>query len=116
MDLLLPLLVAVRDRHGVKLDALLRGVTSGPAREFGLARKGRIAAGADADLVIADPAAERAVEEAGLPSKSKWSPYQGWRLRAFPQRVFLRGHLAFENGAAAGPPRGLPLDAEPGGA
>jgi len=116
VDLLLPLLVAVRDRHGVKLDALLRGVTSGPAREFGLARKGRIAAGADADLVIADPAAERAVEEASLPSKSKWSPYQGWRLRAFPQRVFLRGQLAFENGAAVGPPRGLPLDAEPGGA
>lgn len=113
VDLLLPLLVAVRDRHGVKLEALLRAVTSGPAREFGLARKGRIAAGADADLLIVDPAAERVVEESSLPSKSKWSPYQGWKLRAFPQRVLLRGHVVWDGGAAIGPPRGLPLAGEP---
>jgi dihydroorotase len=112
VDLLLPLLVAVRDRHGIKLEALLRAVTSGPAQEFGLARKGRIAAGADADLVIVDPAVERIVDESQLPSKSKWSPYRGWSLRAFPQRVFLRGHLVAEQGVAVGPPRGMPLGGE----
>jgi dihydroorotase (multifunctional complex type) len=108
VDLLLPLIVAVRDRQGVKLDALLRAVTSGPAQEFGLARKGRIAPGMDADLVIVDPAQERVVEESLLPSKSKWSPYRGWRLRAFPQWVLLRGHEVWAAGAAVGPPRGSP--------
>ena len=114
VDLLLPLIVAVRDRHGLRLESLLRAVTSGPAQEFGLRRKGRIAAGADADLLIVDPTAERQVDETLLPSKSKWSPYQGWKLRACPQRVYLRGHVVWERGAAIGPPRGLPLCGEHG--
>jgi dihydroorotase (multifunctional complex type) len=109
VDLLLPLLVAVRDRHGVRLDALLRAATSGPAAEFGLSSKGRIAPGLDADLVVADPAQERAVEESELPSKSKWSPYHGWKMRAFPQTVLLRGRVVFAAGAAMGEPSGRPL-------
>ena len=109
VDLLLPLLFAVHDRQGVPLDALLRAVTAGPAREFGLARKGRIAPGCDADLVIVDPERRRVVDEAALPSKSKWSPYHGWTLRAFPAQVFLRGALAWSEGAAVGEPRGIPL-------
>lgn len=108
VDLLLPLLVAARDRHGIRMDALLRAATSGPAREFGLRGKGRIAAGGDADLVIADPTEEREVDEARLPSKSKWSPYHGWRLRAFPRTVLLRGETVWDSGVEAGPPRGRP--------
>jgi dihydroorotase (multifunctional complex type) len=109
VDLLLPLILAVRDRHGVKLDALLRAVTSGPSREFGLAGKGRIQPGADADLVVLDPAVETVVDESRLPSKSKWSPYHGWRLRGFPQEVFLRGRAVFRRGEDLGAPTGRPL-------
>lgn len=109
VDLLLPLIVAVRDRFGLRLDALLRSVTSGPALEFGLEGKGRIAPGADADLVVVDPARERRVEESELPSKSKWSPYAGWPLRAFPRDVYLRGNLVWSQGNALGEPLGRPL-------
>jgi dihydroorotase len=109
IDLLLPLLVAVHDRHGLSLERALEMVTRAPAEEFGLDRKGRLEVGADADLVVADPTRHRAVDEAKLPSKSKWSPYHGWELRAFPERVWLRGRLAFADGAPVGEPRGLPL-------
>jgi len=113
VDLLLPLIVAVHDRHGVPLDALLRAVTSGPAREFGLSGKGSIASGMDADLVIVDPDASRIVDESQLPSKSKWSPYHGWELRAFPLQVYLRGALVMSGGAAVGDPIGRPIRSAP---
>ena len=109
IDLLLPLLVAVHDRHGLPLERALEAVTRAPAEEFGLHRKGRLETGADADLVIADPDLRRQVDEAALPSKSKWSPYHGWELRAFPQRVFLRGVEVFRDGRVVGAARGEPL-------
>lgn len=109
VDLLLPLMLAVVDRFRLSLERALAAVTGDAAAEFRLAHKGRLAAGADADLVVADPGATRVVDEARLPSRSKWSPYHGWTLRAFPERVFLRGHEVFRDGAAVGPPRGRAL-------
>ena len=109
VDLLLPLMMAVHDRFGLDLERALASVTGAASAEFGLAAKGRLAPGADADLVIVDPAEERTVDETLLPSKSKWSPYQGERLRAFPQAVYLRGECVFRNGETVGEPRGRPL-------
>ncbi len=109
VDLLLPLMVAVHDRFGVPLERVLAAVTRDPADEFGLAAKGRLEVGADADLLIVDPEARRVVEETELPSKSKWSPYQGWELRAFPTEVFLRGEPVMSAGRLLGEARGRPL-------
>lgn len=109
VDLLLPLMLAVVDRAGLPLERALAAVTGDAAAEFGLLRKGRLVPGADADLLVVDPNATAAVDEARLPSKSKWSPYHGWYLRGFPQRVFLRGEEVFRDGAACGPPRGRAL-------
>jgi len=109
VDLLLPLMVAAADMAEVSPEAFLHAVTKGPADEFGLAQKGRLAVGADADLVIADAQAKRVVEETTLPSRSKWSPYHGRELRAFPERVYLRGSLVFADGQMQGEPQGEPL-------
>ncbi|RMH01222.1 MAG: hypothetical protein D6702_11940 [Planctomycetota bacterium] len=109
IDLLLPLVVAVHDRFGTPLEPLLAAVTRLPAEEFGLERKGRLEPGADADLVAADPERARTVDERRLLSRSGWSPYHGWRLRAFAERVWLRGHEVFAAGRPVGPPRGRPL-------
>jgi len=109
VDLLLPLMVAAADLAEVTPEAFLHAVTKGPAEEFGLAQKGRLAVGADADLVIADASAKRVVEESTLLSRSKWSPYHGRELRAFPERVYLRGSLVFADGQVQGEPQGEPL-------
>jgi dihydroorotase len=91
IDLLLPLMVSVADQSGMAIEAALSAVTRLPADEFDLPQKGRLEVGADADLVLADPDQVQPVAESSLPSKSKWSPYHGRELRAFPQRVWLRG-------------------------
>jgi len=109
IDLLLPLMISVHDRFGLSLERALAAVTRDPAVEFGLARKGRLEVGADADLVSCDPELRQVVDQARLPSKSKWSPYHGRQLRAFPQQVWLRGRKVFADGAPVGEPCGEPL-------
>ena len=110
IDLLLPLLVAIADdADEMSLEAALASVTRIPADEFGLSEKGRLAVGADADLVITDPEARFIVDEATLPSKSKWSPYHGRELRARPEKVWLRGRLVHEHGQEPAEPQGQPV-------
>lgn len=110
VDLLLPLLVAIADdADELSVEAALASVTRIPADEFGLSEKGRLAIGVDADLVVADPKARFIVDEATLPSKSKWSPYHGRELRARPEKVWLRGRLVHEYGKEPAAPQGQPV-------
>ena len=110
IDLLLPLMVAVADDcDAMSIEAAVASVTQLPADEFGLTQKGRLAIGADADLVLADPEARFVVDESTLPSKSKWSPYHGRELRARPERVWLRGRMVHEHGKEPAAPQGQPV-------
>ena len=104
---------AVADLHGLPEEDVLRTVTSGPAAEFGLAEKGRLAPGMDADLVLVDATATHIVDEELLPSKSKWSPYHGRMIRGLPQMVWLRGALAWSREMPVDVPRGRPLFPRP---
>ncbi|MCR8669778.1 dihydroorotase family protein [Agrococcus sp. HG114] len=73
-------------------DQAVAGLTSGPAERFGLgARKGRIAEGYDADLMVFRPDATHAVDEAALHSNAGWSPYAGLRTGGYVEATFLRG-------------------------
>jgi dihydroorotase len=58
-----------------------RLMSLGPARLFGLGSKGRLEAGADADLTVIDPKAEWTVDPAGFASKSRNTPFRGMVLR-----------------------------------
>jgi len=109
IDLLLPLMYAVADRHGIPEEAVLASVTRAPADEFGLTAKGRLEPGADADFLLVDPGAQHIVNEVMLPSKSKWSPYHGRMLRGFPEAVWLRGRQVWRRGMVQGAPGGRPL-------
>ncbi|MCP4093707.1 MAG: dihydroorotase family protein [Planctomycetes bacterium] len=109
IDLLLPMIFAAADLNDSNPAPFLHAVTAGPAREFGIAGKGKLEVGADADLIVVDPTIERIVDEAELLSRSGWSPFHGFEFRGFPQQVYLRGEQVFADGAVVGPPRGEPL-------
>jgi allantoinase len=82
-------------------------LAAAPARLAGLpGRKGTIAAGADADLVIWDPDASMVVEAARLYHRHPVTPYEGARLRGRVKTTILRGDVVFDEGACAGTPRG----------
>ncbi|MEE8633551.1 MAG: dihydroorotase [Methyloceanibacter sp.] len=72
--------------------------SAGPQRLFGIAGKGRIAVGYDADLTIVDLKAERVVEDAWLGSKCGWSPFTGQTFKGWPVGTVVRGRLAMWDG------------------
>ncbi|MEW2356957.1 allantoinase AllB [Spirillospora sp. NPDC029432] len=95
---------AARERgHG--LADIARWTAAGPAALAGLdGRKGRIAVGADADLVAFDPDASFVVDPAGLRHRHPVTPYAGRALTGAVRTVWLRGRTI--DGAGDGAPRG----------
>lgn len=82
---------AVLER-GLDLALLGRMIATGPARIFGLyGRKGAIALGFDADLVLVDPAAETVVDSSRFEGQAKWSAFDGSRWKGKVTRTLLRG-------------------------
>ncbi|MHA1517592.1 MAG: amidohydrolase family protein, partial [Alphaproteobacteria bacterium] len=72
--------------------------SAGPQRLFGIAGKGRIAAGYDADLTVVDLKAERVIENAWIGSKSGWTPFAGRSVKGWPIGTIVRGRLAMWDG------------------
>ena len=79
-------------KRGIGLDRVLGWMSRGPADLVGLAQKGRIAVGADADLVAFAPAERFTVHAAELQHKNPVSAFEGRQLRGVAKRVWLRGH------------------------
>jgi len=81
--------------------------SAGPQRLFGIACKGRIAAGYDADLTIVDLNAERVIKDDWIGSKCGWTPFSGRKVKGWPVGTVVRGGVAMwegELGAPAGEP------------
>ena len=87
---------------------LLAGLTArAPAVRFGLAPiKGSITVGADADLVLFDPAGQTPVTEESLQYRHKLTPYLGRTLRGAVRRTILRGRTVALDGRPVGAPGG----------
>jgi allantoinase len=78
---------------------LIGWLSDAPARLAGLdRRKGRIAAGYDADLVVWDPDAETTVDPSRLEQRHKLTPYAGRRLRGVVRSTFVRGVRVWHDG------------------
>jgi allantoinase len=92
------------------LELLARWMSREPARLAGIAgRKGALAPGHDADLVIWDPDAAFRVDPAALEHRHPLTPYAGRELRGVVQATFLRGEAVYQGGGFAGCPRGRQL-------
>jgi dihydroorotase len=105
---LLPLMLDHVAAGRLSLEHLVDLTAAGPARVLGIAGKGRIARGYDADLVLVDLAARRRVERAALASRAGWSPFEGRELTGWPVATLLRGRVVARDGAVVGEAAGRP--------
>jgi allantoinase len=89
---------------------LARWLSEAPASLAGVSdRKGRIAPGYDADLVVWDTDGEFTVETSRLQQRHKITPYAGRRLRGVVKTTFVRGKRVWDQGRLATPASGQPL-------
>lgn len=113
VDLLWPLTWELVRRGELDAETALASVTSRAAASLHLPGKGRLEPGCDGDLVLFDPQAVRTVRGADLPSRSKWSAYEGQELAGFPVFVVRRGEVVWREGAPVADAGGIPLELEP---
>jgi dihydropyrimidinase len=90
----------------ISVERMVDLLATTPARRFGLANKGAIEVGRDADLVLFDPAARRTIRAADLHHTSDFTPYEGMEVAGAVRSVFVRGRAVIRDGQAVGD-RGL---------
>jgi len=107
LQLRLPVVWTEAQRRGVSIEEMTRWLGRRPAELAGLGeRKGRLAAGYDADLVVWDPDATFEVRPADLHHRHTLTPYAGVKLRGVVEATFLRGAMAWERDTFAALPMG----------
>ena len=102
LELSLPAIWTRARARGIGPVDLAAWMSAAPAALAGLARKGRLAAGADADIVVWDPDGEFTVDAAALQQRHKLTPYAGKSLRGLVHTTFLRGVRVWDRGRSAG--------------
>ena len=81
---------------GMPVEHFVGLFATNPARLNGLSRKGAIRVGADADLVLIDPAARREARAAELHMATDYTPYEGFMLGGWPETVISRGRVVVD--------------------
>jgi dihydropyrimidinase len=111
--------VALLYAHGVAngridLNTFVDCASTQAARIFGLAGKGTIAVGADADLCVFDPNGTSTISAETHQMNTDYNAFEGWEVTGRPTVVTVRGEIAARDGAFVGTPgRGRMLEREP---
>ena len=105
---LVPLMLDHVAKGRLTLERFVDLTSHGPQRVFGLANKGRIAAGYDADLTIVDLHAVRTIQESWLASRCGWSPFTGDTVTGWPMATIVRGKVVMRDDELVTPSVGEP--------
>ncbi|KQO68996.1 dihydroorotase [Methylobacterium sp. Leaf469] len=80
--------------------------SAGPKRLFGIARKGRLSVGYDADVTVVDLKRRETIRNAWIASKCGWTPYDGVTVTGWPVGTVVRGAPVMWQGELTAPSRG----------
>lgn len=92
-----PLTMGLVDEGVLSLEQAIAKLTQAPARVFSL-RKGTLAVGADADVAIVDPAESWQIDASRFRSKSRNSPFGGWKVKGRVHQTIVGGRVVFDVG------------------
>lgn len=91
------------------LERFVDMTSAGPARLFGIARKGRTAVGFDADFTIVDLKRQETIRDSWIASRCGWTPYDGKSVTGWPVGTIVRGARVMWQGEIVAPSRGRPV-------
>jgi dihydroorotase len=106
---LVPLMLDHVNAGRLSLARFVDLTSAGPARLFGIAAKGRVAVGYDADLTIVDMKRRETIRNAWIASRCGWTPYDGREVTGWPVGTFVRGAKVMWEGELTTPARGAPI-------
>lgn len=106
---LVPLMLDHVNAGRLTLQRLVDLTSAGPARLFGLAGKGRVAAGYDADLTVVDLKRRETIRNDWIASRCGWTPYDGVEVTGWPIGTFVRGVKVMWDGELLAPGTGEPI-------
>jgi len=106
---LVPLLLDHVHAGRLTLERLVDLTAHGPQRIYGIAGKGRLAVGYDADLTLVDLGAKRTIENAWIRSRCGWTPFDGQDVTGWPLATVIRGGVVMREDELLGEPSGTPV-------
>jgi dihydroorotase len=106
-------LVAVMLTHVAEgrltLERFIDLTSAGPQRIFGIAGKGRLAVGWDADLTLVDLKARRTIRDADQATRVGWTPFDGMEATGWPVATIIRGQVVMREAEILAPSQGRPI-------
>jgi dihydroorotase len=106
---LVPVMLDHVNKGRLSLMRLIDMTSAGPARLFGIAGKGRIAVGYDADFTIVDMKRRCTIENRWIASRCGWTPYDGKKVLGWPVGTIVRGRRVMWEGELTMPGQGQPV-------
>jgi dihydroorotase len=106
---LVPLMLDQVNAGQLALQRFVDLTSAGPARLFGIAAKGRIAVGYDADLTIVDLKRRETIRNSWIASRCGWTPYDGKEVVGWPIGTIVRGAKVMWEGELVAPGTGAPV-------
>lgn len=84
-------------------------MSAGPARIFGIAGKGRVALGYDADFTVVDLKAKRTITNDWIASRAGWTAFDGMSVTGWPKATIIRGQIVMRDDEVLNKPIGTPV-------
>jgi len=106
---LVPVMLTHVNEGRLSLQRFVDLTSAGPNRVFGIAGKGRIALGYDADLTLVDMKARRTIRNEDQATRAGWTPFDGFEAKGWPMATIIRGMLVMKDGEIVTPGAGEPM-------
>lgn len=106
---LLPIMLTHVAEGRLTLERLVDLTSHGAQRLFGMARKGRLAVGYDADLTLVDLKARKTIRHQDMASRVGWTPFDGFEAKGWPMATIIRGRIVMRDGDVVAAGQGEPV-------
>lgn len=106
---LVPVMLTHVNEGRLSLERFVDLTSHGANRVFGMADKGRLAVGYDADITVVDMKARRIIKHEDMATRVGWTPFDGFEAKGWPTATIIRGTVVMRDDELVAPSQGQPV-------